>query len=256
MSRASGNTWDSYLYDNKISFVSQFGKDVVKLLNPQPGEQILDLGCGTGDLTYEIARTGADPCGIDISSSMIEKARQKYPWISFGVESGETFRTTKSFDAVFSNAALHWMKQADKVVESVWIALRPGGRFVAEFGGKGNVETMIRGISTVLAEYGISASKENPWYFPSIGEYSSLLERQGFHMIYAVHFDRPTSLEDGENGLKHWLDMFANDFFFELSPHLRSVIYKELMEQVKPALFKNGTWTMDYKRIQIMAVKG
>lgn len=187
---------------------------------------------------------------------MIEKARLKYPEISFAVGNGETFRTTEQFDAVFSNAALHWMKQASDVVESVWLALRQGGRFVAEFGGKGNVETIIQGISAVLAEYGISASERNPWYYPSIGEYSTLLEKQGFRMIYAIHFDRPTPLKDGENGLKGFLDMFCGNFFLEFSPSQKQVVYEKITDHVKPALYKDGTWIADYKRIRIMAVKG
>lgn len=201
MNKSSINNWDANLYDGKIGYVSQMGRELVKLLNPQPGERILDLGCGTGDLSQEIARSGANPSGIDLSPSMIEKARQKFPDIQFAVENAETFRTSERFDAVFSNAALHWMKGAAKVVESVWLALRPGGRFVAEFGGRDNVATIIKGITDVRSEYGISSTEINPWYFPGINEYSSLLEQQGFHVTYAVHFEHPTPLEDGENEL-------------------------------------------------------
>ena len=206
------NNWDSNLYDDKISFVSRLGKDVVQLLDPQPGEKILDLGCGTGDLTNEILRLGAVPLGIDYSGSMIEKARHKYPNITFQVENGETFRVTDQFDAVFSNAALHWMTEPSKVVESVWLALRNGGRFVAEFGRKGNVKTITDAISEVVSTFGVNASERNPWFYPSIGEYSSLLENQGFRVVYAVHFDRPTQLEDDENGLKHGLICFQGLF--------------------------------------------
>ena len=169
MNKGSINTWDADLYDSKIGFVSERGKEVVNLLNPQPGERILDLGCGTGELTYEIARSGAIPLGIDLSPTMIEKARRKFPDLQFAVVNAETFRTTEQFDAVFSNAALHWMKGAAAVIKSVWLALRPGGRFIAEFGGKGNVNTIMQGITGVLAEHGISAAERNPWYFPSIG---------------------------------------------------------------------------------------
>lgn len=252
---SSLNTWDANLYDNKLGYVSNLGKEVIELLNPQKGEKILDLGCGTGDLTYEISKLGANVMGIDLSSTMIEEAKKKYPNIKFAIDNGETMRTNETFDAVFSNAALHWMKQASKVVESVALALRPGGRFVAEFGGKGNVETIIKGITDVLNEYGINLKDRNPWYFPSIGEYCSLLEKYGFRVFYANHFDRPTPLEDKENGLNHWLDSFADDFFPEFNQDQRLKFYEKIKEKTRPSLYKEGIWVADYKRIRIVAVK-
>jgi trans-aconitate methyltransferase len=250
------NVWNAELYDKNLGFVSEFGKGVVELLNPQRGEKILDLGCGTGDLTYEIAKAGSTVFGIDLSQSMIEKARQKYPKIRFNVENGEDFRTIESYDAVFSNAALHWMKRPSKVVESVWLALRSGGRFVAEFGGQGNVETIIQGITDVLSQqYEMDATERNPWYFPSVGEYSSLLEQQGFRVTYALHFDRSTSLVDGENGLNHWLKGFGADFFQEFSESQQLILLEEIKEKLRPSLYHNGTWYADYKRIRIAAAK-
>lgn len=247
--------WNSDLYDDKIGFVSRLGMDLLRILGPQPGERILDLGCGTGDLTNEIAAAGALPVGIDSSPSMIEKARQKYPGISFSVGYGEKYRTDLSFDAVFSNAALHWMKRASDVASTVWLSLRPGGRFVAEFGGKGNVGMIIGAITAVLADYGVSASERNPWYYPSLGEYSTLLERQGFRVVLAEHFDRPTPLEDGENGLKHWLDMFAGSFFADISVDQKEAVYGRVAELLKPLLYSDGVWTADYKRLRVVAVK-
>ncbi|MBD1381821.1 class I SAM-dependent methyltransferase [Metabacillus arenae] len=252
----SVNAWNADLYDGKLSFVSHFGKGVVELLQPQRGEKILDLGCGTGDLSYEISKSGAIVTGIDSSDEMIKKACEKYPQIPFIIDDGETFRTNEKYDAVFSNASLHWMKQAEKVIESVKQALYPGGRFVAEFGGKGNVQTVIRGITEVLSqEYGIHATKRNPWYFPSIGEYSTLLEKNGFKVSYAHHFDRPTPLTDGEKGLNHWLDSFADDFFPEFSKEEKMDIYRKIKNKIQPDLYKDGIWEADYKRIQIAAIK-
>lgn len=253
---SSINVWDAELYDNKLGFVSDFGRGAVEWLQPQAGESILDLGCGTGDLTYEISKSGARVTGKDYSKEMIEKAQSKYPHIPFQVENGETFRTTEQYDAVFSNAALHWMKQADKVVKSVQLALRPNGRFVAEFGGKGNVQTVVQGITEVLSqEYGLDAAERNPWYFPSIGEYSLLLEEHGFKVSYAYHFDRPTPLADGERGLTHWLDSFADDFFPEFATEEKTVIYEKIKDKIQSDLYKDGVWTADYKRIRIAAVK-
>lgn len=228
---------------------------VIELLDPRCGERILDLGCGTGDLTREIARAGAVPLGIDLSASMLEQARRKYPEIAFALGNAENFRTAEQFDAVFSNAALHWIKNAGAVAETVWLALRPGGRFVAEFGGRGNVETIIRGISVILARCGVSAAGKNPWYYPSVGEYSTLLEKQGFRVMYAVHFDRPTPLDGGENELFNFLDMFFGSFFSGFSPGQKNDFYEKIAGYLKPALYQNGTWTADYKRLRIKAVK-
>jgi trans-aconitate methyltransferase len=253
---SSANVWNAELYDDKLSFVSSFGKGVVELLQPQRGETILDLGCGTGDLSYEISKSGAIVTGSDFSVEMIEQARKKYPQIPFIVENGETFRSDEKYDAVFSNAALHWMKRADKVVEAVELALQPGGRFVAEFGGQGNVQTIIRGITEVLSgEYGINVAERNPWYFPSIGKYSTLLEQYGFKVLYAHHFDRPTSLTDGEKGLNHWLDSFADDFFPEFSNEEKMGIYRKIKNKIQLELYKDGIWEADYKRIRIVAIK-
>lgn len=248
-------TWDSTLYDDKMSFVSKFGKGVIELLYPQPGEKILDLGCGTGDLTKEISTSGAIVTGMDNSASMLEKARQKYPDLEFLLGDGETFRTAKEYDAVFSNAALHWMKRPAEVITSVWLALKSGGRFVAEFGGKGNVQIIKEATQTVLDRHEINTSQINPWYYPSIGEYASLLEQQGFRVPYAVHFDRSTQLEGGENGLRHWLDMFSGAFFSGLPDNKKSELYAQIEDEVRPKLFRDGSWFADYVRIRVMARK-
>ncbi len=209
------NSWKPELYDSKLGFVSEFGRGVVALLDPKPQETILDLGCGTGDLTHEIAKTGAIVTGMDLSAPMIGKARSKYPDIEFTTGNAQSFHLEGKFDAVFSNAALHWMKEASQVIACVWDALRHGGRFVAEFGGKGNVGLIADAIAEVLSrDFGIDNPLDrNPWFFPSIGEYSQLLESQGFRVAYACHFDRDTKLEDGEDGLDHWLTSFGDDFF-------------------------------------------
>jgi trans-aconitate methyltransferase len=255
MNEMSVNQWNAELYDGKLGFVSEYGKSLIDLLQPQAGEQILDLGCGTGDLSNEIAQLGADVTGIDLAESMLEQAKRKYPHIPFLHENAETVRFTKQFDAVFSNAALHWMKNAKQVAESIWLALKPGGRFVAELGGKGNVETMVQALEEVLSTYGISGKERNPWYFPSIGEYSTLLEEQGFRVVYAVHFDRPTPLSDGENGLANWFKAFGGDFFQGISEEEQNQIIEQVKEKTRSALWKDGQWVADYKRLRVVAIK-
>lgn len=249
------NSWNASLYDEKMNFVSQYGSGVIEWLQPVAGEHILDLGCGTGDLTAKIAAAGASVVGVDFSPEMIAAAKKKYQSLPFFVADGHTFRSESRFDAVFSNAALHWMKRPQEVIQSVWLALSPGGRFVAEFGGKENCQQVVDALGTVLAQRGIAADERNPWYFPSIGEYTSLLERQGFRVTLASHFDRPTKMPDGDQGLRHWLDSFADSFFAGLHAEERQRVCEEVAVCLRPALYKDGEWIVDYKRIRIIAQK-
>jgi len=171
------NEWNTELYDGKHSYVFKFGEDVLILLNAKPGEVILDLGCGTGYLTNLIAGSGAHVYGIDNSAKMIEQARLKYHDIKFQVMDAVNFTFENKFDAVFSNAVLHWIPEKVKVIECVFNCLKKGGRFVAEFGGKDNVKCIVASIRKILKENGYSQNIGYvDWYFPSIGEYSSILE--------------------------------------------------------------------------------
>lgn len=248
--------WNPDLYDSRLGFVSGLGRGVVELLAARKGERILDLGCGTGDLTWEIAETGAIVTGLDQSAAMLQTARAKYPRLRFIQGDAESFRSSETFDAVFSNAALHWMKRAEDVARAVWLALAPGGRFVAEFGGKGNVAAIAESIAGVMEEdFGIVAESRNPWFYPSIGEYAALLERQGFRVAYAIHFDRPTPLTDGENGLDHWLELFASSFFEGLDARQKLEAIRRIKDRAKPLIYEDGVWIADYKRIRIAAFR-
>lgn len=249
--------WNAKLYDTKFRFVSEYGKDVLGLLNAQAGEEIIDLGCGTGDISYEIAKTGAVVSGFDLSETMIQQAHLKYPDLKFKVQNAAYFSVERPVQAVFSNAALHWVKDAGNVVKSVYRALDRGGRFIAEFGGKGNVDLIVQHITKVLdTNYGIDAKPLDPWYFPSLGEYSSLLEEHGFRVTYAVHFDRPTKLEDGAMGMQHWLRLFAEDsFLFSLSEPDKERAIQLIAKSAEQDLLVGGDWYGDYKRLRIVAIK-
>src|SRR5699024_1996794 len=164
------NQWDATLYDDKHAYVAEYGKGVLELLYPQKGESIVDLGCGTGDLTKEIAESRANVIGIDASKQMLEKAADKYPYISFLQADANTFQLEAPCDAIFSNAVLHWIQTPEQVIESVYANLKHGGRFVAEFGGKGNIAILLAGILDVLTkEYHVEeqeVKERMPWYFP------------------------------------------------------------------------------------------
>jgi trans-aconitate methyltransferase len=249
-----GGQWNAEHYDTKIGYVSRLGIGVVELLAPQPNESILDLGCGTGDLAHVMLQNGANCTGIDQSAEMIEQAKAKYPGITFVVADGHRFRLEEQVDAVFSNAALHWMNEPERVIQSVRLALRDGGRFVAEFGGKGNIETIYQVICSVLNDLGVDAKTRNPWYFPSIGEYSGLLEKHGFEVRYMELYDRPTPLDDGDNGLSHWLSAFAGMFFEGLTLEQRQAAYTSCEQRLKSELFQGNRWVADYRRLRFSAV--
>lgn len=250
------NQWQAEDYDKQLAFVSEYGKNLISWLRPIEGESILDLGCGTGDLTYEIALSGAAVTGMDASSDMIEHARKKFPSIEFWEADGQQFTTEKLFDAVFSNAALHWMRNSRNVVDCVWHALKPGGRFVAEFGGRGNVEVIVNAIEEVLKRHtGINASERNPWYFPTIGQYSSILEERGFVVRKAYLYDRPTKLADGEQGVIGWLTHFGDDYFEGYGSEQVEEWCQEISRIVVPKLWRNDGIYADYKRLRIEAFK-
>jgi trans-aconitate methyltransferase len=250
------NEWDPDDYDDGHGFVAEYGRDVVRLLAPRPGERILDLGCGTGTLSAVIADSGAEVVGIDAAEPMVEQARKQYPDLTFEVADAREY-DPDAFDAVFSNAALHWIpgEDHDAVLSVVADALSEGGRFVAEFGGRGNVSQVERAVRAELDARGYDT--DHSWYFPSIGEYAPRLEHHGLDVTEAVLFDRPTELDGGESGLREWVEMFGDELFDGVSDGDREVVLDGVEERLRPALYdpETGTWTADYRRLRFVAKK-
>ncbi|NJO77891.1 MAG: class I SAM-dependent methyltransferase [Cyanobacteria bacterium RM1_2_2] len=247
--------WNPLAYECNHAFVWQYGQDLVQLLNPQAHEQILDLGCGTGQLTSQLAATKAEVLGLDRSPEMIAQAKASYPHLSFIVADARQFRVEPSLDAVFSNAALHWILEPDVVISNIHQALKPGGRFVAELGGKGNVQTIIAALNQALIDLSIPTTFRHPWYFPSISDYTTRLERQGFEVTGAWLFDRSTRLEAGEAGLANWLQMFANSQLGQLTPEQQDQVIGLVETQLRPILYQEDAWMADYRRLRVVAVK-
>ena len=246
------NAWDTDRYETSHSFVYEYGEDLLELLDPQPDERILDLGCGTGQLTSQIRERGATVVGVDQSEAMVAEAKSAHPDCEFVCADARTFAVADPFDAVFSNAALHWISDQDAVLESVADALAPGGRFVAELGGAGNVRRIVDAVRRELSDRGYDV--EHPWYFPSVGEYAPRLEEHGFEVRYATLFDRPTEL-DGEDGLESWLRMFGDSFFEPLSPDERADVIAAVEADLRDDLYRDGTWFADYRRLRFVAVR-
>ena len=221
------------------------------MLAPKPGERILDLGCGDGTLTVKLMASGASVLGVDANPQMIASARAK--GIDAHVADAHTLTFASEFDAVFSNAALHWMLKPDAVIDSVWRALKPGGRFVAEFGGKDNVALLDSTIRRVLTSRGIDVSDIKPQYYPSAEEYKSRLEALGFAVIYMTLFERPTDLP---GDAVDWYRVFRENFLARIPPAILDETLDELRQTLAPTLRRaDGRWWADYVRLRFAASK-
>jgi trans-aconitate methyltransferase len=248
--------WNADLYDQKHAFVFQYGEDVLALLDVKPGEHILDIGCGTGHLTKQIQDKGAIVKGTDYSPDMIAQAKNLFPDVDFAVENAADFYTEQKYDAVFSNAALHWVLDANGAIKSIYDALKPGGRFVAEMGGKGNVAKLLEAIRLVLQNHDYHDQAETKvWFFPSTAEYARLLENHGFRVTFTAHYDRKTPLQDGDQGVAKWVTMFGAQFLEGIADDEKEQILAEITKKLEPYYNENGQWYADYKRLRFVAVK-
>lgn len=246
--------WNPELYVSKHSFVYEGARDALALLAPQPGERILDLGCGAGQLTQVIAESGASVTGVDSSAAMIEAARRAYPKISFVLADATSFSFPQPFDAAFSNAAMHWMSPPEKALQSVAGCLRTGGRFVAEFAGKGHLTQLRRAVEATWREM---TGRHFEWklYSPSIGEFSTALERCGLEVRDARLFETRTKLDDGENGLRDFMKMFGGEYLRAAPEAAAEKWLRRTEEMARPTLFHDGRWYLDRRRIRVLAVK-
>lgn len=248
---AGGQRWDPERYRRNAAFVAAHGEPVLELLAPAPGERILDLGCGEGALAARIAERGVRVVGVDASAEQIAACRAR--GIEAHVMDAARLVFDAAFDAVFSNAALHWIKDADAVIDGVWRALKPGGRFVAECGGEGNVASVRGALVAGLARRGVDGAAADPWYFPSAAEYRARLERRGFVMRSIAIIPRPTVLP---GRLADWLDTFGEAFLRRLPEADREPLKNEIEEQLRGRLCdSDGVWTVDYVRLRFAADK-
>ncbi|MGE0648285.1 MAG: trans-aconitate 2-methyltransferase [Alphaproteobacteria bacterium] len=248
--------WDAARYHESFGFIHRLGGALLERLDPRPGERILDLGCGTGRMAAEIAKAGATVIGLDSDPRMIEQARALHPGIEFVCANAEGFRLDGPVDAILSNAALHWMTRPQRVIKAMARALRPGGRLVLEMGGHGNVATVVDALHAALREEGVAAAAlPMPWYFPRLGEYAARLERGGFAVGEAALFDRPTPLDDLENGMADWLRMFAGPFLAALPAGRHDAVIAAVVERTRPLLLQDGRWVADYRRLRVFALR-
>jgi SAM-dependent methyltransferase len=243
--------WSAQRYAEAAHFVPALGAPVLELLAPLPGEHILDLGCGDGVLTEKIAAAGAIVVAVDAAPDMVAAARGR--GLDARVVAGQDLDFADAFDAVFSNAALHWIRPPETVLAGVYRALKPGGRFVAEMGGHNNTAAIMVALSAVLGRRGLDAQRLSPWYFPSAEAYGKKLEAAGFAIDEIRIVPRPTPLPAG---LEAWLDTFTEDLLGELPPSDRLAARGEVVELLRPVLMdERGTWVADYVRLRFRAFR-
>jgi len=244
--------WDPARYDGDHAFVAEYGAAVVSWLAPRAGERVLDLGCGTGHLTAAMAEAGAAVVGLDRSAEMLAAARAAHPDLRLVRADAGRFAVAEPFDAVFTNAALHWMADLDAVLASVADALRTGGRFVGEFGAAGNVAAIVDAVIDELASRGSVA--DSPWYFPTVAAFATALEAHGFAVRRIETFDRPTALDGGPDGLRSWLGMFGEGLLAPVSGAEREAVVAAVEDRLRPTRFQDGAWVADYRRLRFEAV--
>jgi SAM-dependent methyltransferase len=243
--------WNPEGYARYASYVADLAGDVVELLAAQPGERILDLGCGDGVLTEKIAAAGCEVVGIDSSPEQVAAALRR--GIDARVGDGERLGFDGEFDAVFSNSALHWMLDADGAIAGVWRALRPGGRFVAELAGQGCIACIVSAIYSALARRGIDGARLNPWYFPDAADYTARLSAGGFHVRSLALMSRPTLLPGDFRG---WMETFGECFVSSLAPEDRGAFVEETVQALQPQLCDaQGRWVADYVILRFAAGK-
>lgn len=253
MTGSHGHSWDPVAYMAHASFVPALGAPVVELLAPKKGERILDLGCGDGALTVKIAEAGAEVIGVDADRAMIEAAKDR--GLDARLMDGRALEFDTEFDAVFTNAALHWMPPAARVAEGVYRALKPCGRYVGEFGGHGNVAAIRAALRGVLMARGYRVPAVEESYYPTPEEYHAVLEAAGFVVERADLIPRPTPLP---SGMGAWLQTFRGGFIDAagVPESERAQVIEDTRSLLRPILADQaGNWTADYVRMRFAARK-
>lgn len=247
----TNQTWDAEVYGKNARFVSDLGMPVVALLDPQPGERILDLGCGDGVLTRKLEDMSCELVGIDSSPELVRAASKL--GLNVAIQDATELEFDDEFDAVFSNAVLHWIRDADRVISAVFRALHRGGRFVAECGGHKCVETIRTALIEELEKRGLDGQAADPWYFPTTEDYGARLTKAGFAVEYIEIIPRPTPLPGDITG---FLETFGGSFTAVVPAEDRQAYIDDVRDRVKPTLCgMDGSWTADYTRLRFKAYK-
>ncbi|MDL2280836.1 class I SAM-dependent methyltransferase [Selenomonadales bacterium OttesenSCG-928-I06] len=245
--------WNAETYQKNHSFVAEYGKDLLSQVNICKGQYILDLGCGTGQLTVELVENGANVIGVDFSAEMVATAKENYPDLDFHVADATNLPYENYFDTVFSNAVFHWIKDQDNLLKSVYKALKVKGSLVCEFGAYGNIYSIENAFKQVAGNF--NYNYDSPFFFPVKEEYQRLLEENNFKVEFIKEFDRPTPLSNGKLGLRNWLIQFFAKDVSDFSDEEKAEIFLDIEEKLKADLWDGFQWIADYRRIQVIARK-
>lgn len=243
--------WDPELYDDSHAFVAEYGRELLRHLDTSAVKSVLDVGCGTGTLTAEIAKMGKDVTGVDASPDMIRRARGNHPGIEFRVMDACRLEWKDAFDAVFSNAVFHWIPDHAALLSGIHAALRKRGFLVCEFGGAGNIGRLEKAFAAAMTENG--GTYVSPFYFPSTADYTAKLKKAGFGVQSITLFDRPTPLDGGEEGLRNWLRQFYQAALQPLPERAVEAVVKTVEDRVRGDLWDGYHWIADYRRLRVTA---
>lgn len=245
--------WNSKLYDEKHNYVAEYGKKLIDLVNFNKDQVILDLGCGTGVLSNELARKGAKVLGVDLSSDMIKKAKESYPKISFGILNACELNFDSKFDTVFSNAVFHWIPDQRRLLKSINKALKKNGKLICEFGSEGNIKVIEDAFKHTVEKLDIEY--KTPFFFPSKEDYTELLISEGFEVEYILEYSRPTKLNEEEKGLRNWISQFFSSYLVDMREEEKENIFVEVEDLCRNKLWIDNSWVADYRRLQVVAIK-
>jgi trans-aconitate methyltransferase len=243
--------WNSALYDKKHDFVAEYGKGLLAFLPDRKEQTILDLGCGTGTLTAQLASLGSKVMGVDASRNMIDKAKEQYGNLEFRVCDALALPFEAEWDVVFSNAVFHWISDHDALLAGIHKALKPQGLLVCEFGAKGNIVSVEKGFAEACGEYGFDyAPKFN---FPTTEYFGKLLETNGFIIDKIYDYDRPTVLKDGDQGMVNWMKQFFASEMSVMEEDTRTAVLKKAEDLTRDTLWDGKEWVADYRRLRVIA---
>lgn len=246
--------WNAEEYEDKFNFVHKYGEGVMELIDVAPNSFVVDLGCGNGALSKLLSERGYRVLGIDASVEMIKTAKNLHPEMEFEVADATRFQLKEKADVIFSNAVFHWIDadKQEKLIRNISNQLKPGGKLLCEFGGKGCGEAVHSTLEKHFEKRGMKYPRT--FYFPTIGEYTPILEKYGLQVEYAVLFDRPTE-QKTENGLEDWIRMFVKEPFKNVNEKVKNEIIQETVEELRDKLYIDGKWFVDYVRIRIKGRK-
>ena len=243
--------WNAALYDKKHDFVAEYGKGLLEIVPKNARQAILDLGCGTGALTIQLADLCDKIVGVDSSQSMIDKAKQEFSDIEFKVCDALALPFEKEFDVVFSNAVFHWIRDHDSLLKNIHKVLKPQGLLVCEFGANGNIAAIERGFVKACNSLGYGYKPK--FNFPTVEDFGKLLLNNGFIIDRIYDYDRPTVLKDREQGLVHWMKQFYASELAVMPEHIQTMVFEKVEELTRDTLWNGTEWVADYRRLRVIA---